>query len=41
MLKKLKDMGKKVFVATNSHAEYTNVIMTASIGEDWRDFVGQ
>ena len=38
MVQKLKDMGKKLFVATNSHVEYMELIMTASIGEDWKDF---
>ena len=35
-LQKLKNMGKKLFVATNSHAEYSEFILTQSIGEDWR-----
>ena len=35
-LQKLKDMGKKLFVATNSHAEYAELTMTQSIGEDWK-----
>mmetsp|Transcript_16198 Transcript_16198/g.15918 ORF Transcript_16198/g.15918 Transcript_16198/m.15918 type:complete len:201 (+) Transcript_16198:668-1270(+) len=39
MLIKLREAGKKVFIATNSHAEYTNLIMTRSIGDDWRSLV--
>lgn len=38
MLIKLRDMGKKTFLATNSHAEYMNLIMTHSIGDDWKDY---
>ena len=38
MLVKLREMGKKIFLATNSHAEYTQLIMSASIGEDWMDY---
>ncbi len=41
ILVKLREAGKKIFIATNSHAEYTNLIMTQSIGEDWRTFVGK
>ena len=33
---KLKESGKKLFVATNSHVEYSDVILTATFGEDWR-----
>lgn len=35
-LKKLRDAGKKLFLGTNSHTEYSNVIMTATLGDDWR-----
>jgi len=38
MLIKLREKGKKIFLATNSHSDYANLIMTTSIGEDWRDF---
>lgn len=38
MLQKLRDMGKKLFLATNSHAEYTEFIMTQSIGKEWRSY---
>lgn len=37
-LKKLRDAGKKLFLGTNSHTEYCNVIMTATLGDDWRSF---
>ena len=37
-LQKLKAMGKKIFAASNSHAEYANLTMTQCIGEDWREF---
>lgn len=34
----LRKAGKKVFLGTNSHTEYANVIMTATLGDDWRSF---
>jgi FMN phosphatase YigB (HAD superfamily) len=34
----LRSKGKQVFLATNSHVEYTELIMTATLGSDWRDF---
>ena len=34
----LRRKGKKLFVATNSHSDYTEVIMRATLGEDWRTF---
>jgi HAD superfamily 5'-nucleotidase-like hydrolase len=37
-LTKLKKAGKKIFLGTNSHTEYSNVIMTATLGDDWRQF---
>ena len=37
-LLKLRANGKKLFLATNSHTEYSNLIMTATLGEDWRSF---
>jgi len=39
ILIKLREKGKGIFIATNSHAEYTNMIMTQSIGEDWMSLV--
>ena len=41
ILVKLRELGKKIFIATNSHAEYTNLIMTHSIGEDWKSLIGK
>jgi len=38
MLIKLREKGKKLFIATNSHNDYCNLILTHSIGEDWRSF---
>lgn len=37
-LTKLKAAGKRMFLATNSHTEYSNLIMTTTLGEDWRTF---
>ena len=37
-LQRLKDGGKKLFMGTNSHTEYMNVIMTATLGDDWKTF---
>lgn len=37
-LKRLRDAGKKVFLGTNSHTEYSNLIMTSTLGDDWRSF---
>lgn len=36
MLLKLWEKGKKLFLATNSHMDYADLILTHSIGEDWR-----
>lgn len=38
MLIRIRNMGKKTFLATNSHAEYTELIMSNSIGSDWMDY---
>lgn len=38
MLERLKAKGVKVFLATNSHHEFSNLIMKASIGPDWKDY---
>lgn len=35
---KLKRAGKKLFLATNSHTEYSNLIMSTTLGDDWRSF---
>jgi len=37
VLKKLKDQGKFLFIATNSHYEYTELIMEATLGPKWRE----
>jgi len=37
-LRKLREQGAKLFVGTNSHGEFGNLIMTATLGPDWRDF---
>jgi len=34
----LRDNGKRLFLATNSHTEYSNLIMTATLGDDWKTF---
>lgn len=34
----LKSKGKRLFLATNSHAEYTNMIMKATVGENWEQY---
>lgn len=35
-LLELREKGVKTWVGTNSHCEYTNLILTASLGEDWK-----
>ena len=35
MLLKLRAKGKKIFLATNSHMDYADMILTHSIGSDW------
>ena len=35
MLLKLRAKGKKIFLATNSHMDYADMILTNSIGSDW------
>lgn len=35
MLEQLRSRGLKLFLGTNSHFEYMNFIMRASLGEDW------
>jgi 5' nucleotidase family len=37
-LQTLRDSGKKLFLATNSHTEYADMIMTITLGEDWKSF---
>mmetsp|Transcript_4339 Transcript_4339/g.2862 ORF Transcript_4339/g.2862 Transcript_4339/m.2862 type:complete len:105 (-) Transcript_4339:308-622(-) len=37
-LKKLRDAGKLIFLATNSHNDYMEVIMRQTIGDDWKDY---
>jgi hypothetical protein len=38
LLQEMRQHGKKIFLATNSHAEYSELIMTTTLGPDWRDF---
>ena len=38
MLQKLREEGKFIFLATNAHAEYMEMIMSTTLGEDWRSF---
>ena len=38
LLISLKKKGKFLFLSTNSHVDYCELIMTASIGEDWKDY---
>jgi hypothetical protein len=38
VLTKLREQGKFLFLATNSHVEYMELIMTTTLGEDWRTF---
>lgn len=35
-LEKLIANGKKLFLATNSHQEFGNLIMSTTLGEDWK-----
>ena len=42
VLKKLREQGKTIFLGTNAHAEYMELIMSTTLGADWRssfDFV--
>jgi len=34
---KLRALGKKLFLGTNSHYEYSQLIMSVTLGEDWED----
>ena len=36
IMEELRNSGRKVFLATNSHVEYTNLIMTQTMGVDWQ-----
>lgn len=36
-LAKLKASGKKLFLGTNSHTDYTEFIMKQTLGEKWKD----
>lgn len=36
ILQKLKDQGKFVFLGTNSHFDYMELIMSTTLGKDWR-----
>ena len=36
-LEKLKQSGKKLFLATNSRADYTDLLNTFAFGKDWKD----
>ena len=38
VLRKLREQGKFLFLATNSHFEYMELIMSTTLGEDWRQF---
>ena len=37
-IKKLRDAGKLIFLATNSHEEYMEIIMKATLGDDWKSY---
>jgi len=36
VFKQLRKQGKFIFLATNSHWEYMELIMKTTLGEDWR-----
>lgn len=38
VLKKMAEQNKFIFLATNSHWEYMELIMSTTLGEDWREF---
>ena len=38
VIQKLRDQGKVLFVGTNSHWEYMELIMSTTLGPDWRNF---
>lgn len=38
VLIKLRNEGKFIFLATNAHWEYMELIMTTTLGQDWRSF---
>lgn len=38
ILTQLRNAGKKLFLATNSHSEYADFIMTTTLGKDWRQY---
>ena len=35
-MQKLIEKGKRLFLATNSHLEYADLIMSQTLGDDWR-----
>jgi FMN phosphatase YigB (HAD superfamily) len=37
LLTSLKKCGKKLFLTTNSHALYMEIVMSATLGDDWMD----
>lgn len=37
LLAKLREKGKKLFMLTNSHYDYCNLIMSNAFGKDWRE----
>ena len=37
-LLKLKKSGKKIFLMTNFHVEFMNLVMKATLGDDYLDF---
>lgn len=38
VLANLRKSGVKLFLATNSHIEYMELIMSTTLGEDWKQF---
>lgn len=34
----MRDQGKVLFLGTNSHCEYMELIMSTTLGHDWRNF---
>mmetsp|Transcript_48473 Transcript_48473/g.65821 ORF Transcript_48473/g.65821 Transcript_48473/m.65821 type:complete len:81 (+) Transcript_48473:510-752(+) len=38
VLTDLRNSGVKLFLATNSHIEYMELIMETTLGEDWKQF---
>ena len=38
VFQKMRDQGKFIFLGTNAHYDYMEVIMKVTLGDDWRSF---